>query len=122
MAILERTKETGMMRAMGMTNKQMIMTYMLEAGFLGFIGSVLGIILGCIINYPMVETGIDFSAMADTLSGGIGFRTTGVFRSMWNIPLIIGTGVVATLLSSFMAFFPTRKAVRMPITDSLRFE
>ena len=67
LAILERTKEIGMMRALGMTDKQMIMTYMLEAGFLGFIGSVCGIILGCIINYPMVETGWDFSQMGDLL-------------------------------------------------------
>jgi hypothetical protein len=122
LAMLERTKETGMMRAMGMTDKEMIMTYMLEAGFLGFIGSVLGIILGCLINYPMVKYGIDFSAMADTLSDGIGFRTTGEFRSAWNIPVIIGSGIVATLLASFMAFFPTRRAVKMPITESLRFE
>jgi ABC-type lipoprotein release transport system permease subunit len=122
MAILERTKEIGMMRAMGMTDKQMIMTYMLEAGFLGFIGSILGIILGCLINYPVVAHGIDFSSMGDLLSGGIGFRTTAVFRSVWNIPLIIGSGIVATLLASCMAFFPTRKAVRMPITNSLRFE
>jgi len=122
MAILERTKETGMMRAMGMTDRQMIMTYMLEAGFLGFIGSVLGMILGCIINAPAVNPGIDFSAMADLLDGAIGFRTTGVFRSMWNIPLIIGTGIGATLIASFMAYFPTKKAVKMPITDSLRFE
>ena len=70
----------------------------------------------------MVRYGIDFSAMSDTLSGGIGFRTTGEFRSVWNVPVIIGAGVVATLLASCMAFFPTRRAVKMPITDSLRFE
>jgi ABC-type lipoprotein release transport system permease subunit len=122
MAIMERTKETGMMRALGMTDRQMVITYMLEAGFIGFIGSVLGMILGSGITYPMVEQGIDFSAMADILEGGIGFRTTGVFRSAWNIPLIFGTGIVATLIASCMAFFPTRKAVKMPITDSLRFE
>jgi hypothetical protein len=122
LAILERTKETGMMRALGMTNKQMIVVYMLEAGFLGFIGSILGIILGCAINYPMVKTGMDFSSVADALSSGIGFRTTGVFRSVWNIPLIIGTGIVATLLASCMAILPTRRAVKMPITESLRFE
>lgn len=122
LAILERTKEIGMMRAMGMTDRQMIMTYMLEAGFLGFIGSVLGIILGCILNYPMVNYGIDFSAMGDLMEGGIGFRTTAVFRSVWNVPVIIGSGVVATLLASFMAFFPTKRAVKKPITDSLRFE
>jgi len=122
LAILERTKEIGMMRAMGMTDGQMIMTYMLEAGFLGLIGSVLGIIFGCIINYPMVKTGVDFSAMADTLSGGIGFRTTAIFRSSWNIPVIIGSGIVATLLSSFVAFFPIHRALKKPITESLRFE
>ena len=122
LAILERTKEIGMMRAMGMTDGQMIMTYMLEAGFLGFFGSILGMIFGCIINYPMVEYGMDFSAMADLLSGNIGFRTTGEFRSVWNIGVIIGSGIAATVLSSFMAFFPTWRAVKMPITDSLRFE
>ena len=123
LAILERTKETGMMRAMGMTDRQMILVYMLEAGFLGFIGSVLGIILGCIINYPMGKCGIDFSAIADIMGGeGIGFRTTSSFRSMWNVPVIIGSGIIATVISSCMAFFPTRRALKMPITDSLRFE
>jgi putative ABC transport system permease protein len=123
LAILERTKETGMMRAMGMTDQQLILVYMLEAGFLGFIGSVLGIILGCIINYPMVKYGIDFSAVADVMgSGGVGFRTTSAFRSMWNVPVIIGSGIIATIISSCMAFFPTSRALKMPISESLRFE
>lgn len=122
MAILERTKEIGMMRSMGMEDKQVIMTYMLEAGFIGFIGSVLGIIVGCAINAPVVAHGIDFTGMTDFMGGNIGFRTTGMFYSVWNIPLIIGTGVTATILSACMAFFPTKKAVKMPITDSLRFE
>jgi len=98
------------------------MAYMLEAGFLGFIGSILGIILGCIVNYPMVKYGLDFSSMGDVLSNGIGFRTTAVFRSIWNVPVIFGSGIVATVLSSFMAFLPTRRAVKKPITESLRFE
>jgi len=123
LAIMERTKETGMMRAMGMTDQQMILVYMLEASFLGFIGSVLGIILGCIINYPMVKYGIDFSAFVDVMGGsGIGFRTTSSFRSIWNVPVIIGSGIIATTISSCMAFFPTRRALKMPITESLRFE
>jgi len=122
LAIMERTREIGMMRALGMSDKQMIVTYMLEAGFLGFIGSVLGIILGCAVNYPMVKYGMDFSGMSDILGGDLGFRTTGEFRSVWDISVIIGSGIVATLLASFMAFFPTRRAVKKPITESLRFE
>jgi ABC-type lipoprotein release transport system permease subunit len=122
LAILERTKEIGMMRAMGMTDGQMILVYMLEAGLMGFFGSILGIAVGCVLNYPMVKYGIDVSAMGDALGGGVGFRVASLFRSMWHIPVIVGSGVVATLLASFMAFFPTRRAVKMPITDSLRFE
>jgi len=122
LAIIERTKEIGMMRAMGMIDRQMIMTYMLEAGFLGLMGSVLGIIVGCIINYPIVKYGIDFSAMGDLMPDGIGFRTTAVFRSSWNIAVIFGSGIVATLLSSLVAILPTRRAVKKPITESLRFE
>ncbi|MCL1818815.1 MAG: FtsX-like permease family protein [Spirochaetaceae bacterium] len=122
LAILERTREIGMMRAMGMADSQMITVYMLEAGFLGFIGGVLGVALGCAITYPVVEYGFDFTAMADLLGGNVGFRTTGLFRSAWNVPVIFGSGIVATLVASFMAFFPTRRALKMPITDSLRFE
>ena len=122
LAIMERTKEIGMMRALGMTDSQMVTVYMLEAGFLGFIGSLLGVALGCLLNIPMVEYGMDISAMSEAMGGSVGFRVASRFRSMWNIPVIIGTGVIATMLSSFMAYFPTRRAVKMPITDSLRFE
>jgi len=122
LAILERTKEIGMMRALGMTDGQMVMVYMLEAGFLGFAGSALGIILGCALNYPMVKYGLDLSAMSETFGDGIGFRVTATLRSVWNVPLIIISGIAATLLASLMAYFPTRRAVKMPITDSLRFE
>ena len=122
LAIMERTKEIGMMRALGMTDSQMVIVYMLEAGFLGLIGSILGIALGCLLNIPMVKYGMDISAMSEAMGGSVGFRVASRFRSMWNIPVIIGTGVFATMLSSFMAYFPTRRAVKMPITDSLRFE
>jgi ABC-type lipoprotein release transport system permease subunit len=122
LAILERTKEIGMMRAMGMTGGQMIFTYMIEACFLGLIGSAAGIIAGCALNYPMVKYGFDFSEMAEKMGGNIGYRVAGNFRGMWDIPVIIGSGIAATALSSLMAFFPSRRAVKMEITESLRFE
>jgi len=124
LAIMERTKETGMMRALGMTDRQMVMTYMLEAGFIGFIGSILGIILGCALNYPMVVYGWDLVAMGDALGGdgSMGFRTVGMFRSVWDVGVIISSGIMATVLSSLIAILPTRRALKMRITDSLRFE
>jgi ABC-type lipoprotein release transport system permease subunit len=122
LAIMERTKETGMMRALGMTEAQLIFVYMMEAGALGLIGSVLGIILGCILNIPMVNTGIDFSRMMEQLGGSMGYRVAGNFRGMWRPATIVGSGIAATILSSLMAILPTHRATKMAITESLRFE
>jgi len=122
LAILERTKEIGMMRALGMTDGQMITVYMLEAGFLGFLGAVMGMTLGTLVNYPLVEHGLNLGAMAGSLGGGPGFRVTSVLRSVWDVPVIFITGGAATILASLMAYFPTKRAVKMRITDSLRFE
>jgi ABC-type lipoprotein release transport system permease subunit len=122
LAILERTKEIGMMRAMGMTDGQMIFTYMIEAGFLGLTGSVLGIVLGCILNYPMVKYGLDFSEMMEQMGGNMGYRIAGNFRGTWFTGTIVGSGLTATLISMLMAVLPTRRAMKMEITDSLRFE
>jgi ABC-type lipoprotein release transport system permease subunit len=95
---------------------------MMEAGMVGFFGALAGILLGCLLNIPMVNYGLDFSAMTEASGGDIGYRVAGVFRSAWNIPVIIGAGIIAPILSSCMAFFPTRRALKMPITESLRFE
>jgi ABC-type lipoprotein release transport system permease subunit len=122
MSVLERTREIGMMRALGMTDNQVVRVYMLEAGFLGLFGSILGVILGCAINYPMVKYGIDFSALRGAMGAEASFRIASLFRSSWNVSVIIGTGIAATLISSLMAFFPARRAIKMPITSSLRFE
>lgn len=122
LAILERTKEIGMMRAMGMTDGQMVFIYMMEAAFLGLLGSLLGIALGCLLNIPMINYGFDFSEMLEQMEGNMGYRIAGNFRGAWNLPTIIGSGVAATVISSLMAFFPTRRATKTSITESLRFE
>lgn len=122
MAILERTKETGMLRALGMTDGQLILAYALEAGMIGALGSAAGMILGSLINIPMVAYGIDYSAMAAEMSGDYGYRVTAFFRSAWNPLTILLSGVVATILSAATAIPPTLRALRMPVTESLRFE
>lgn len=122
MAILERTKETGMLRALGMTDRQILLAYALEAGCIGAIGSAIGILLGCLINIPMVANGIDYSAVAKEMSGDFGYRVVAIFRSAWNPTGIALTGAVATFLSAAAAIPPTLRALKMPVTDSLRFE
>jgi hypothetical protein len=70
----------------------------------------------------MVRYGVDFTAMTETLGGDIGYRVTGIFRSAWNYPVIVGSGILATILAACMALFSTRRALKMPVTESLRFD
>ncbi|PKL24633.1 MAG: hypothetical protein CVV47_09350 [Spirochaetae bacterium HGW-Spirochaetae-3] len=122
MAVLERTKEIGMMRALGMTDGQLLLSYSIEAGMIGFLGSMAGVALGCLINIPMVEYGVDFSSMSKEMGGDFGYRVAALFRSAWNPATIILTAAAATLLSALMALPPTIRALRLPVTESLRFE
>ncbi len=122
MSILERTKETGMLRALGMTDGEVTLAYVIEAGSIGLIGSAVGVILGCLINIPMVAYGIDYTEMMKEIGGNYGYRVTGLFKSAWNPPVIALSGAVATLIAAAAALLPTRRALRMPVTESLRFE
>ncbi|MDR0450201.1 MAG: FtsX-like permease family protein [Treponema sp.] len=120
LAILERTREIGMMRAQGMSDARLVFTLTAEAGMAGLIGSLAGLALGCLINIPMVKYGIDFSAMTETMGGDIGYRVNGVFRSAWNGPVIIGSAAAATLIAASMALLPALGILKTPLTESLR--
>ncbi len=122
MAILERTREIGMMRALGMTDGELILSYLFEAGMIGLIGGIVGMVLGSVANIPMVNYGVDYSSMARELSGDFGYRITALFRSAWNPGTIIGSGIVATLISALLSIPPILRALKMPVTESLRFE
>jgi putative ABC transport system permease protein len=111
-----------MLRALGMTDTEVLLAYAIEAGCIGAIGSLVGTAIGCLVNMPMVAYGIDYSEMAKEAGGDIGYRIAALFRSAWNPPVIALTGVVATLVSAAAAIPPCLRALKMPVTESLRFE
>jgi ABC-type lipoprotein release transport system permease subunit len=123
LSILERTREIAMLRAQGMSDSDLILTYMLEAGMIGFLGACSGILIGCLINIRLVNIGVDLTATYEQMSNsGVGYRIRGIFHGAWNVPAIISTGVVAIVIPAISAFFPIHRTLKMSITDSLRFE
>ncbi len=120
MAVYERRRELGMMRAMGMKDSQIRLAFIFEAGGIGFIGAVMGVILGCLINWPLVKYGLDYSSLLRDFD--IGYRLTGVFRGRWNVSTIVTAFIAGIVISMLVAYIPTRKALKMQITDCLRDE
>jgi len=120
MTIYERVRELGMMRALGMRDREIRKIFLLEAGGIGVIGSTAGVALGCLVNAAMVRWGIDFSRLLDMKSMDIGYRISSKMHSAWNLPVILVALAAGILACVVVALVPVRRALRMRITDCLR--
>ncbi len=112
MAVQERTKEIGLMKAVGMSRGKIFALFSIEAAFLGLIGSSLGVLvangLGRIIN-SVASKGIlkDFEGL-QLLS----------FELM-SVLTIIG---IVTLIAFLAGTLPARKASKLDPIEALRYE
>jgi putative ABC transport system permease protein len=107
-AVLERTKEIGVMKAIGARNEDILFIFVFESGVLGLIGGVLGIIVG----YLIASAGGAFAAAS-------GYSTLQPTFPLW---LIIGCIVFAFFVGAISGFLPARQASRLRPVDALRYE
>jgi putative ABC transport system permease protein len=112
MAIYERTREIGVMKAVGATRGSIRMLFTVEGGVLGFLGGVVGVLLAVIFGQAL-----NFIAARTFLSSYPGF-TISIF-SVW---LILGVVALTTVISLVAAIAPANRAARLDPVDSLRYE
>jgi putative ABC transport system permease protein len=106
MNVIERVREIGVLRAAGMTRRQVWRSVVVEAGILGLAGAILGVALGLVVGALMV-----------VLAGGRVDVATGI---PWQVVgLTIALGVVVAMLA---AAYPARMATRLPIVRAVQFE
>ncbi len=119
-AAYERIREFGMMRALGMDDTAIRATMVFEAGFIGCLGSLCGLLLGAVATFCLVKWGIDMSGFYGDVS--IGYRVTAVFRGAWNPGTMAIAVVFGVLASMVIALLPARRALRLDIVQCLRHE
>jgi ABC-type lipoprotein release transport system permease subunit len=120
MAVYERIRELGMMRAMGMNEAHIRLSFLFEAAGIGIIGGVIGIGIGILANIPLVNIGIDYSSLLRDVD--IGYRIAGIMRGMWRPETIVIAFFVAVIIAVLVAMIPTRRALKMQITDCLHYQ
>jgi putative ABC transport system permease protein len=105
--VIERTREIGMLRAIGATRAQVRTVILAEALLLSGIGTVLGITTGTYLGYLAVQA-----------IGAAGFPTVFAFPAS-GILLGIVAGIVFGLLA---AIIPARQATKLQVVEALRYE
>ena len=106
MNVIERVREIGLLRAVGMTRRQVWRSVAVEAGILGLAGAILGIVVGLAVGAAMV-----------LLAGGRLDVEAGVPWPTVGLTLILGV-VVAMLAAAYPAYL----ASRLSIVRAVRYD
>lgn len=122
MAVMERTREIGMLAAMGMRKGEIKRLFILEGGFIGVIGSLLGCILGGLASWYLETEGWSIASWGETLKDVTAsiYPLKDVFYADLTLDVLVMTFVLGTLISVVASFYPARKAARLNPIDALR--
>jgi len=119
MSVFERTREMGILAALGLKGRQIMAMFLIESATLGVIGVILGVLLGSLGVYYLATEGIYFGDMAaDAVTADIAYGETMYARFQWADTAVLSVvcWIIMLLASLYPAWFATRKE---PI-DALR--
>ena len=118
MAVLERTRELGMLGAIGMTKGRIFKMIMLETVFLTILGSFAGILLGALVLIPSIKSGINLGSLIGDSFEGYGMGS--VVYPVLNVRMIAQIIFMVVVASIFSAIYPARKALKLKSLEALR--
>ncbi len=117
MAIYERTREIGLLGAMGLKPGQIATTFILEGTLIGVVGVIAGVAMGLAINLSLMQVGMDYSQFAGitdymALISGRVYPTLGVSK-------LFGRAVIMLVIAALAALIPAVIASRREPSEAL---
>ena len=113
MAILERRREIGVLKALGAANRDVRQLFFAEAGVMGLVGGMFGVLLGWAIGRA-----IQFATVVYLKRQGLSSP------NIWAVPwwLVLGAIVFAVFVSLAAGIYPASRAARLDPVEALRYE
>ncbi|HEY9205082.1 MAG TPA: ABC transporter permease [Candidatus Methanoperedens sp.] len=110
MSVMERTKQIGLLKAMGSSEREIMKLFLIESGIFGLVGGIIGIGFGAAISLLIPYLGIQALGFGGDLRATISAGT---------IFFALGFSVVIGVLSGII---PARHAAKMRPVDALRYD
>jgi putative ABC transport system permease protein len=107
-SVVERRQQIGMLRAIGYQRGTVALSFLLESGFIAFMGILSGVGGAAILSWNLLSD--------DTFTG----TDTLEFFIPWTE--VIAYGVVSFVVAMVMTWWPSRRAASVPVAEALRYE
>lgn len=119
MAVYERTREIGLLGALGLKPRQIALLFILEGTVMGLVGVAAGIVLGLSINGLLRQVGLDYSAFANVTSymALVGGRV----YPEWGVDKLLGRALTVAIIATLAAFMPAREAAQREPAEALHY-
>lgn len=118
MAVLERTREFGVVLSLGMTPARLLRLVLWEAALLGVIGVIIGNVIGVGTTIYFGHAGIDMSAFSAAISTMPGASTT--LRPVASLGRSIAMSLLVFGAACLVAIYPAAKAARLNPVNAIR--
>jgi len=120
MSVLERTRELGVLMAIGMRKRKIALMVLAEGMFLGIIGTIGGLLLGFIPSYYTVVHGLDFTAWMGESFETNGIAMSAIIHGGWNAPRVGTYALGAVIFTILAALYPAWRVTRLQPVDAMR--
>lgn len=118
MSVLERTREIGMLTALGMNRAKVFILIISETFWLTLVGAPVGFLFAWSIINHLSKAGMDISSFSGAAMSGFGFSSI-IYPEFPNdqIQMVVSTVLVTAFLSSLL---PSLRAIKLQPADALR--
>jgi putative ABC transport system permease protein len=115
-AVLERTKEIGVMKAVGAKDRHILVMFLVEGALIGLVGGWLGVLIGWVVSFPGDNVALRLIREQEPNMP----QPETVFRyPLW---LVFGAPALAVLVTTLAGLLPARRAARVEPVVALRAE
>ncbi|MCX7761623.1 MAG: ABC transporter permease [Candidatus Kryptonium sp.] len=117
MSVFERMREFGVLKAIGMKNKNIFALIVLESFTIGVLGTVIGIIIGFALYIPLSKYGIDLGIFAESLAWYGSGRIIYPVLTWFTLFLLL---ITMPLISILGAIYPAFKSTKFEPIEALK--
>lgn len=119
MSVLERTKEIGMLAAIGMNRRKIFSMIMLESVFLSIVGGIIGMVISGVVISATAKNGINLVKYSEGMEA---FGYSAHLFPTIDITFFTITTILIVITGILSAIYPARKALQLNPSDAIRTE